>query len=81
MDKNNDTALHYAAAGGHLNIVKYFIEETAVVPACLGWHGHTPLHDAACYKHLELVRYLVAEQQVDPLFLDENGTSYSLCGW
>ena len=26
-DKNNDTALHYAAEGGHLNVIKYLLKK------------------------------------------------------
>jgi ankyrin repeat protein len=73
-DKQGLNAIHYAALGGQLSVLKYFIEEQGHNPASVGrLAGWTPLHVAARYNHLELVRYLVAEQQVDPMCQTERG--------
>ena len=63
-DEYGDTALHAAAQGGSLDILKYFINERNCNPACLGYRGRTPLHDASDCAHLDVVKYLVTEQQV-----------------
>ncbi|MCG8626127.1 MAG: ankyrin repeat domain-containing protein [Proteobacteria bacterium] len=69
-DKHGDTALHWAAMGGGLSVMKFFIEK-GLSPACQGQYGRTALHAAAKFKHVELVQYLVGEQQVDPLCKDD----------
>ena len=70
LQKNQygNTALHAAAQGGSLDVLKYFINERDCNPACLGYLGGTPLHVAT--EH-DCVKYLVIEQQVEPLCQDE----------
>ena len=68
-------ALHCAAWGGQLRVLRYFIEEKGCNPASQDIRGATPLHYAAAGKHLDIVRYLVAEQQMDPLSCAHNGTT------
>ena len=76
-DKQGLNTIHYAAWGGQLAVLKYYIEDQGHNPASAcstgrlaGW---TPLHLAARYNHLELVQYLVTEQQVDPMCQSEGG--------
>ena len=72
-DKYRKTALHAAALGGSLDVLKYFIDEKNCNPACLGQYGRTPRHYACA--HLDVVKYLVTAQQVEPLCQDEDGVT------
>ena len=67
--------LHIAAAYGHLNIVRYFIEDRKLNAATESMDKETPLHLAALNGHLHIVKYLVGTQQVDPTSLDNNNFS------
>ena len=55
---SNRTALHYAAGGGCLKIVKYLIGSGANVKA-KDEGGWTPLHCAANHEQLEVFKFLV----------------------
>ena len=67
------TLLHQAASEGHLDIVKYLVEEQEIVPQSRGEKGAMALHCAASRGHLDIVKYLVEEQEVDPKSKDEEG--------
>ncbi|XP_064387404.1 poly [ADP-ribose] polymerase tankyrase-1-like isoform X5 [Halichondria panicea] len=67
--------LHTAAAYGHLNIVRYFIEDRKFNPATESTNKETPLHFAALNGHLHIVTYLVGSQLVDPTSVDNNHCS------
>lgn len=73
-DSGGNNALHYAAAGGSLEVLKYFIEE-GYNPSCLNQDGATPLHLACQYGHFNIVKYLITDQQVDPLCQDKEEMS------
>ena len=81
IDSYGNTAVHYAAAGGSLLTLKYFVEERQCSAACFSVNGRTPLHFAAEHKHIELVEYLVADQQMDPMIQDKHGVTvlHSAC--
>ena len=68
-----DTPLHDASQSGHLEIVKYIVEEVKVNPEVMDNYGETPLDDASWGGHLEIVKYLVEEVKVNPETLDNNG--------
>ena len=76
-DKDGKNAIYYAAKGGQLAVLKYFIKDQGHNPGSASstrrLAGWTPLHVAARYNHLELVRYLVAEEKVDPMCQTDNG--------
>lgn len=57
------TPLHFAAEGGHLEIVKYLVAHGANMSA-EDW-GVTPLHMAAGSGHVDCVRYFL-DGRVDP---------------
>ena len=59
-------ALHLAACGGHLDIVKYLIPKFADTRFKPDNYGYTCLHWAAKESHLALVKYLVEECGFDP---------------
>ena len=59
-------ALHFAAVGGHLGVMKYYVER-GYNPASDTTEGWTCLHLAAQFNHYDLVQYLVDEQKMDPM--------------
>ena len=62
-DEQNPLLL--ASAGGHLDTVKYLVEECHCDPT-VDKAGQTPLALAYSKRHLETVKYLVQEQQCNP---------------
>ena len=60
------TPLHEAAGCGHLEMVRYLVEEAGADPRVQNAQGITPLSIAARYGRLEIVRYLVEERGMDP---------------
>lgn len=64
LDPKGATPLMWAAGGGHLDIVRYLVEECHCDPrrpqkGKRSFSGRTALHWAARNGHLEVVRYLV----------------------
>ena len=59
--QNGLNALHLAAFGGHVEIVKYLIPKFGYRKFDLDKHGDTCLHYAAWKAHLSVVKYLVEE--------------------
>ncbi|KAG7373158.1 ankyrin repeat domain protein [Nitzschia inconspicua] len=64
VDRNGATALMWAAGGGHLEMVKYLLEECQCDPlqpqrGKRSFAGRTALHWASRNGHLAVVRYLV----------------------
>ena len=56
-----------AAMHGHVDIVRYLVEEADIDPNSADTDGWTALHFAAYNGHLDVVRYLVEEAKVqDP---------------
>lgn len=67
--------IHIAAVKGHLNIVRYLIEEQSCSPSSLDYTNTTPLYLAASDGHLSIVRYLTLNHNCDPLRLEYNCTN------
>ena len=65
--------LHHSAGGGHLQVVRYLIEEQHCNPKCVDEYGVTPLHYSAIGGHLQVVRYLIEEQRCNPKCVDKDG--------
>ncbi len=63
-DENGYSTLHYAAAGGHLSIIRT-IEELGGDMEIRDPRGATPLHHASFAGQSGVVRYLVEISQVD----------------
>ena len=59
-------ALHLAACGGHVEIVKYLIPKFGDRKFDLNNAGNTCLHRAAWKGHLVVVKYLVEECGFNP---------------
>ena len=64
--KDGQNALHYAAYGGHLSVMKYYVDR-GYNPASKATSRWTCLHVAAQFNHYDLVQYLVDEQKMDPM--------------
>lgn len=54
----NASALHHAAAGGHMRLAGSLIERGADVNR-VDWNGNTPLINAAYFGHLDVVKVLL----------------------
>lgn len=71
MTKRNDRdlkneAMHTAIKYGHLNILKYFIEEKNFDPNTPGeWDGQPLIFSAVKYQQQDIINYLVREKNVD----------------
>ena len=65
-DKHGKTALHWASHYGHLEVMKYLVENCKCDPMCRDatWEN-TPLHWAARYANLGAVKYLVQNCKCD----------------
>lgn len=64
--------IHYAAGFGHLNIVKYLVNEKGYDPSTPSETYCTPLYMAAGRHHMNVTEYLVSKQ-CDMLFYDNAG--------
>lgn len=77
------SCFHYAARGGHLEILKFITEKVALLPnfSCQdsdvpkSFVGATPLHDAASLGHLEVLQYLSKIWPNSLWMTDEEGSS------
>ncbi|XP_064387477.1 uncharacterized protein LOC135335830 isoform X4 [Halichondria panicea] len=67
VNKAGDTPLSLACANGHLDTVKYLVNEHHCDPGTVNKAGDTPL-SLACANagHLDTVKYLVNEHHCDP---------------
>ena len=65
-DQNGSNALHLAAYGGHVEIVKYLIPKFGDRKFDLNNAGDTCLHYAAREGHLAVVKYLIEECGFNP---------------
>jgi ankyrin repeat protein len=52
-------AIHGACSCGHLNVVKFLIEQHHVDYECFDYFANRPLHSACSEGHLEVVQYLI----------------------
>ena len=54
-------ALYWAAMCGHLDVVKFLVEEHGADINTMDQRGHSPLHKAVINGHLEVAQYLVEQ--------------------
>ena len=70
------TPTHVAALKGHINIVKYLIEECRCDPNLPGGvQGRAPLFQAAQEGHLSIVKFLIIKCGCDPASRDIDQTT------
>ena len=69
------TPLHLASLCGHLDIVRYLLEERNCDLECRTEYESTPLHCAAMEGSLDIVQYLISERGCDPMCGNQSGTT------
>ena len=79
-DRNGASALHWAAGCGHIDIVKFLIEQHKCFPdqgqkGKRSFRNRTPLHWACRNGHLGIVKYFVEECNVDIDAITIDGTT------
>jgi len=70
------TPLHHASQCGHLDVIKYLIDEQKVYPSCQDKDDNSPLHTAALGGQLEVVKYLIEEIACNPVCRGQFGSLY-----
>ena len=65
------SAIHYAAFGGKVEVVQYFVEGGYCDAECRGLKGRTPLHSACRNGMVDVVDYLVGECKVNGMIQEE----------
>jgi ankyrin repeat protein len=73
--QNGHTALSYAAMFGHLEIVKWLVEEKEMQATIKNDAGRTALHDVACCGQVKVLKYLIQEREVDVNIKGEDGSA------
>ena len=73
LDGFGSSLLHYASEFGHLEIVKYLVEEVGMNSETQNEDRDTPLQYASWFGYLEIVKYLVEEMNVNPETQDDFG--------
>ncbi|BGP29023.1 hypothetical protein JCM10296v2_000759 [Rhodotorula toruloides] len=64
--------LHCAAQRGHVDLVKWLVEECGAMPELEDGDGETPLHKGAHAGHLDVCRFLIS-REVDVDATDSDG--------
>ena len=67
------SALHSACECGHLEIVRYLLEERNYDIELRDKVGNAPIHYAAYGGGLNVVRYLIDNRGCDPMFFGSDG--------
>ena len=70
-------AIHLAARGGHLEVVKYLMPKFGDSRFDLDIQGQSCLHKAVKKGHLKVVRYLIEEGGFDPSLGDKVSVLYT----
>ena len=73
VNKTGWTPLHYAATGGHLDVIRLLLDESAYIDA-ESPNGSTPLMMAAGYGSVSAVKLLL-EEGADPTLKNQQGMS------
>ena len=68
---NGQTPLSLACQEGHLDLVKYLVNERSIDPVYELNNGMTPLHLACGKGQLDTVKFLIEEKGCDPMYYSE----------
>lgn len=71
VNKTGWTPLHYAATGGHVDVIRLLLDESAYIDA-ESPNGSTPLMMAAGYGSISAVKWLL-EEGADPTIRNQQG--------
>ena len=69
----NRSLLHKAAEKGHLDVIKYLIEEKQYNAEPRDDNGNTPLHVAAYFGQLDIVKFFVIKQNISINAVNNDG--------
>jgi len=76
-DKHGNTALMWAAGGGHLSVVRWLLEELGVAVDAVNKDGRTALQWACKAGQVEVVEYLLDAAGADPsLRMKDDSTAF-----
>lgn len=73
VDLSNTTALHTAAAQGHIEIVNFLLDKGSNLITISKSNGKTALHSAARNGHVEVVRALLNREPEIAMRIDKKG--------
>ncbi|THG03679.1 hypothetical protein TEA_010080 [Camellia sinensis var. sinensis] len=73
FDQSNTTALHSAAAQGHIEVVNFLLEKNSSLATITRSNGKTALHSSARNGHLEVVKALLRKEPGIALRNDKKG--------
>jgi len=73
VDLSNTTALHTAAAQGHLEVVNFLLENGSSLVTIAKSNGKTVLHSAARNGHVEIVKALLNKEPEIAVRMDKKG--------
>nr|XP_033331128.1 putative ankyrin repeat protein RF_0381 [Megalopta genalis] len=79
VDNDERTPLHYASTNGHLDTIKYLVEEKNVNFMVVDDDSWTPLHCASYIGHQDTVKYLVDEKNANSTVVDTAGRTPLHC--
>ncbi len=68
-DELGNTAVHWAASAGHLDLVRYLVEQCKANVNPKNKIGESPLHKAVWRGHLDVVKYLV--EKTDAQYIND----------
>ncbi|CAA3015691.1 ankyrin repeat-containing At5g02620-like [Olea europaea subsp. europaea] len=73
VDQSNTTALHTAAAQGHIQVVDFLLEKNSSLATIARNNGKTALHSSARNGHFEVVKGILSKEQGISTWKDKKG--------
>ena len=70
------TPLHYASQGGHVNIIRYLVDELGCNPYTKSCNvGSLPFHRACFCGQINAIKYFIEEHKFNPNIQDHHGST------